>query len=296
MNNSKVIVTLVVGDKYLKTWKKSAEANWRRYAEIHGYDLLCIDRPLDQSDRAMKRSPAWQKCLVLDQPFASDYERVVWIDADILINTASAPSIVEGVPFDKVGAVDAFAGPSREYGMEAVGRAYQYWSSLGWPLIPDTPKNYHTNFGLPPFDHDDVVQTGVMVLSPQHHRELLLKAYYEYEDKGAPFWHYEMRPLSYELLKANAVHWIDGRFNQLWVFYKVLHFPFLVNDVVDWRLTTRIKRRLARSLGVFSHDTGVTCATIAFLNSYFLHFGASMAEMELVDTTTLSWTQCKLHT
>ena len=294
MKHSRLIVTLTLGRKYLETWKRLAEANWRKYANIHGYDLLCIDHPLDGSDRAKKRSPSWQKCLILNQPFSQEYERIVWIDSDILINTAHAPSIVEGVPLDKVGAVDAFSMPAREVCLQAVQRCYEYWAARGGNIVADRPKDYHVNYGLPGFDHDHVVQCGVMVLSPRHHRDLLLKAYYEYEDKGGPEWHYEARPLSYELLKANVVHWIDHRFNQLWMFYKLLHYPFLINLWPDGGITTRIKRKLAALIGLRKQDLEAACANVAFMNSYFLHFGASLDEMELVGTTINSWTQCRL--
>ncbi len=295
MIHSKLIVTLAIGPRYLQAWKRLCESNWRKYADIHGYELLCIDHPLDESDRARRRSPAWQKCLILNQPFSQDYERIVWIDADIVINTALAPSIAEGIPLEKVGAVDAFSMPSREVCLQGLQRCYEYWGASGASVIRDTPKNYHVNYGLPAFDHDQVVQTGVMVLSAQHHRDLLLKTYYEYEDKGGPEWHYEARPLSYELLKANAVHWIDHRFNQLWMFYKLLHYPFLINLLwSDGGITTRIKRKLAALLGLRMQDVETVCANVAFINSYFLHFGASLYEMELVRTTINSWNQCRL--
>ena len=46
-----------------------------------------------------------------------------------------------------------------------------------------------------------IVQTGVMVLSPKHHREVLEHAYHAYEDRG---FNYEMRPLSHEILRAGS--------------------------------------------------------------------------------------------
>jgi hypothetical protein len=107
MGYAKAIVTIALGEKYLTTWRRVCEANWYAYAQKHGYDIVCIDAPLDPSARARQRSPSWQKCLILGQDAIRKYERVVWVDADILINVGAAPSIVEGVPVDKVGAVVA---------------------------------------------------------------------------------------------------------------------------------------------------------------------------------------------
>ena len=102
-----------MGEKYLTTWRRVCEANWHAYAQKYGYDIVCLDAPLDSSARARQRSPSWQKCLILGQDAIRKYERVVWVDADILINVEAAPSIVEGVPADKVGAVEALSRTAR---------------------------------------------------------------------------------------------------------------------------------------------------------------------------------------
>ncbi len=76
MKQSKALVTLAIGEKYLHHWKNFAQNNWQKYADKHGYDLICIDTPLDTSERAQARSPAWQKCLILSQEvdcFNSEY-------------------------------------------------------------------------------------------------------------------------------------------------------------------------------------------------------------------------------
>src|SRR5206468_4184434 len=107
------IVTLTMSARHRALWGAHCRDNWEDYAAPHGYDVICIDRPLDRSDRARRRSPTWQKCLILGQPFAERYERIVWMDSDVLINPA-APSIVDGVPLDRVGAVDEYATPTEE--------------------------------------------------------------------------------------------------------------------------------------------------------------------------------------
>ena len=53
----------------------------------HGFlrNLICIEQPLDDSARAQKRSPCWQKCLILGEESVNKYDRVVWVDADVLM-------------------------------------------------------------------------------------------------------------------------------------------------------------------------------------------------------------------
>src|SRR5437016_12929944 len=85
------LVTLAIGEHYLSNWQKYCAADWQAYAAKHGYDLIVITEPLDRSPRAMARSPAWQKCLVLSQEFARQYHQIVLLDSDIAINAATAP-------------------------------------------------------------------------------------------------------------------------------------------------------------------------------------------------------------
>jgi hypothetical protein len=256
---STAIVTLAVGPGYAERWRRDCAANWGHYAERHGYDVVCLDEPLDVSARARRRSPAWQKCLVLGQPFAADYERIVWIDSDVLINP-SAPPIAAGLAPEKVGAVDEYSTPSREVHRENLRKLYAHWEATGVPFVHnETAREYYEVFGLPG-RFDEVVQTGVMVLSPSHHRDLLERVYETYEDRGAG-WNFEMRPLSWELLDADCVEWLDPRFNYIWGNYKARHFPFLLNHP--------------------AHPHAAEAASRSLRKVFFMHFAGSVSEMRL---------------
>jgi hypothetical protein len=288
MANKKAILTLAIGEKYLADWKRLCQPNWQEYADKHGYDLICIDKPLDNSERAQKRSPAWQKCLILSQDFSANYEQIVWIDSDILINAALAPCIVKDVPVDKIGAVEEWSAPTPELFKQTLERKYEHWGSSA--IVNRTAREVYSNYGLPP-DFDQVVHSGVMVMSPQYHREILEKVYYQYEDKGGGKWNYEFRPLSWELLTAGCVHWIDYRFNAIWSDYLFLNYPFLVNQK-----QSRLLRKLYSVLKVPNGGNKVlrSCVTTAYINSFFLHFAGGTADMELVDLDANSWSDCKL--
>ena len=124
MTNSKAIVTLALGKKYLKEWQQFCQENWQKYADKYGYDVICIDAPLDESNRAIQRSPSWQKCLILSQNWSQNYDRIVWVDADIIISP-EAPCIVQGVPVKKVGAVNLYETPSSEVYAQYLADIYE---------------------------------------------------------------------------------------------------------------------------------------------------------------------------
>ena len=52
---------------------------------------------------------------------------MVWVDADVLINSANAPCIVEGVAVDKVGAAPEWATPNQQLSAEARDRLFETW-------------------------------------------------------------------------------------------------------------------------------------------------------------------------
>lgn len=164
MAMSKAIVTIIVGEKYQRLWQAIARPNWEKYANRYGYQMIVFRDLLDASPIGLHRSPAWQKLLTLGRPELKNVDRVLWLDADILINPA-APDAVESVAVEKVGAVAdqaLLSSPSLatpfavnngwQAGPAALSR--QFYESNGFVA----PSNYHLN-------------SGVWVASPRHHRE-----------------------------------------------------------------------------------------------------------------------------
>jgi hypothetical protein len=255
------LVTLAIGERYLGRWRRRCEPGWRAYAERHGYELRCLTEPLDTSERARSRSPAWQKCLVLEHQELRDFDRVVWVDADVAINPA-APPVVATVPIERVGAVDEYSSPTPELHALLLEKLYAIWDATGHPYVRNpTPADYYSAWDLDP-RFEAVVQTGVMVLSPAHHAELLRRAYDRYEDRGAIL-NYEMRPLSWELLEAGVVEWIDPRFNEIWGSHAALHHPFLIADP--------------------AHESAPAAVRRALESVHFLHFAGSGDALDLVE-------------
>ena len=266
----KALVTLAIGEEYSKEFENLCRKNWQKYCDKYNYELICIKEPLDTSERAQKRSPAWQKCLVLSQNWSKNYDRIVWVDSDILINP-DAPDICDNIPIEKVGATEEYSNPTKSYYNTSLKRCYERWEKQGVNAIANyTPAEFYEKYGLEG-KFDEVVQTGVMVFSPNYHKEILENVYYNYEEKGL---NYEMRPLSYELLDKNLVHWIDNRFNLLWCYHEILHYPFLQN----------IKKSFGNKIFNKYNNVKQNCLQTTFINSYFLHFVGRTKDIYLVNT------------
>jgi hypothetical protein len=210
----KAIVTLTIGSAYEKLFTYYSRDNWQTYCDNFDYELIVITNPLDNSERALKRSSSWQKLLILSQEWSCDYDRIVWVDSDIVVNNIHAYDICSNVPAAKVGAVEMYSIPTREIHDIALDRLYKYWKKHNTPYIDNlTPESYYTKRGIPGAGLTEVVQAGVLVCSPKDHRQIFESVYNNYEDTHGPEWNYELPPISYELLKAHMVHWISPRFN-----------------------------------------------------------------------------------
>jgi hypothetical protein len=290
----KAIVTLAIGKPYEAMFEKYCQPLWSLYAKKHGFDLIVITHHLDDSPRSKSRTPAWQKCLILSDPRVQQYDRVVWVDTDILINPNS-PDVTFGVPLEKIGVVDEAATPHKDDLKLYLERFRQYFYPDESKLVdnstkaPDhamveylkyafNPSAYYNDFGLSG-NFESIVQTGVMVLSPSHHRELLEHVYYNYEDKG-PEWNYEQRPLGYEILKQNQEFWMPTKFNMTWVILKALQYPFLDSP-------STLAERLLTKVGVdFRASLISECMTATFLNNYFLHYaGGKGSDIQYVNVS-----------
>ena len=97
------IVTIVIGADYEETWARLCQDCWRDYARKFDFDLIVIAGPLDTSPRAAARSPAWQKLLILNQPWAQRYERIIWLDSDIIIAPDAQNIALAWGPAEKIG-------------------------------------------------------------------------------------------------------------------------------------------------------------------------------------------------
>jgi hypothetical protein len=276
MSEKNAVVTLTIGGKVSGDFNRNFRPLWETYCSAHGLGLVQIDRPLDDSPRAAARSPSWQKLRVHRVRETEGFDRLAWVDADVMIRP-DAPNIFDAAPPDKVGAVDDFATPTREDHDFVLDGLYRKWDAAGIEYVSNrTPAEFYLNYGIS-CDLDSVVQAGVMVFTPGVHGRLFDHVYNSYEEGATLALNHEMRPLSYELLTAGAVHWINPKFNMQWGYYKTLHYPFLARpaafDMFRWPKVSAYEKVLS------------ACVNAAFRHNFFLHFAGGSKDFRFVNTT-----------
>src|SRR6218665_224686 len=278
MKNKKAIVTIAISEKHRKLWEQYAARSWNLYAEKYGYDIVCITDPLDKSERALKRSPSWQKCLILGHPDVKGYDRVVWLDSDIIINHLSAPCIVSLVDEKLIGAVNAWVFPGFDNYASLHQRMIDYCKHHGMPFF-EVGEKYFIDYGMPAVS-DKAVQGGVLVLTTKLHASLLEDIYNNYEDNRSAHWHYEMRPLSYELITRQLVQWIDLRFNYVLENLKLAKYYNNYPRNYAGRVLRIVRIRTFNYLAPLGIEVWQErMVKQAFESSYFLHFAGNAKEM-----------------
>jgi hypothetical protein len=254
------IVSVVIGEAYEATWRRFCAASWVAYAERIGVDLIVFKDRIDKADLA--RSPAWQKLLIPGLSWMQRYERILWLDSDIIISPG-APDIF------------AYAGPPEKVSLCLDGarlspaEAQIYLERLrGKPLPPDSfdiawraaqHETYRDN-GLPP--HDVQFNTGVMALSPARHKDVFRSVYNSPQVTAL----YEQPHLSHRLLQDDLAHVISPRFN--WGIIESMRL-YVQEDV--------LKGEDPEVIGKLVH----ILLNAEMRNAYFLHFYGAMNLLKL---------------
>jgi hypothetical protein len=248
------IVVVAIGADILTYWRTYCETQCRAYASKCGYDLILVTEPLDRSPRATSRSAAWQKCLVLSQDFSQQYQQIISLDSDIVINPAASPPISDQVPVDHVGGVICGSHIHEDLRCLLAQRVLKQSSDYARGL-----KNWeamqrlaYEHYGLEP-PLTNVVQTGVLVASPLHHRQIFEAVYHAPEQHSSRS--YEQVPLSHALLTSRLFCQVDTRFNSVFHETALVHYPYLFNPQLP------------------QYQFAASCAVqTEFANNFFLHF------------------------
>jgi len=198
----KVLLTVIaITPPYLFLYNNIFRKSHEFYAKKHGYDFRVIENMLDYTvNHATAFS--FQKILVCSQEWSGQYDYIVCIDADILINPDS-PAIHQCVEFgDKIGIVDEKQQPELELREKYDGTGADYYKNSGFYV--------NTRMEL---------NTGVMVFQPRLHGKFLRYIFDKYINGCITTklgYHYEQSVVGYQLIVNNMYKIIPGKFNALW--------------------------------------------------------------------------------
>lgn len=207
-----LLITIAIGEKYLKEYKNLFYESQLKYALKNNYDFKVITDFLDKKIR-YSSTISFNKILVCDQEWSKDYDFIIFIDADILININSPP-IHNYIDYgDCIGIVDEYSQPSKE-------RRLKIQEKMGWEK---SATDYYKLCQLD-IQTDMVFNSGVLVFQPKIHKDFLKNIYDKYVIKSISHprgFHFEQSCIGYEIQKANLFKVIDNKFNSVWGLTKI---------------------------------------------------------------------------
>lgn len=212
MNSEKVLlVTISIGDKYLKIYNKLFKPSQEFYAKKNGYDFKVITDFLDKKYQHYT-TISFNKILVCSQSWSKNYDYIIFVDADIIINN-NAPPIHNFINLgDNIGIADEFSQPNIE--------ARKLFNKKNG--FEKNPQEYYRLSELD-INTDILLNTGVLILQPNKHNEFLKNIYNKYVEKSINHpreFHFEQSCIGYELQKNKKFKILDNKFNAIWILYK----------------------------------------------------------------------------
>ncbi len=269
---SRAIVTLAT-NRYLELWENRCSSNWAHWANNHNYDLIIYKGPIDSSSRALSRSHAWQKLLVMAEPSLLKYETCLWLDSDILINPDSPDPYVNLDP-NKI-AVTHETGSNFSGDCKLLKRSWSWTQEeLASRKGISTPVGYFEGWGLNSKERP-LFNTGTIGFTPKYHQKFLKDIYNNWEEGGIQTLWGEMIPFNIAL-QATTWQVMPNRYNQLvFPFTNATRFatPHQIGKVIDPTLNCHSTEQLVIEL---------------YKKSFFLHFAGCFDLMYEISPKLLS--------
>ena len=207
-----LLVTIAIGEKYLEDYYNLFYESQKNYALKNNYDFKVITDFLDKSFQYYS-TVSFNKILVCNQEWSDDYDFIIFIDADILININSPP-IHNYIDYEGfIGIIDEYSQPSKE-------RRLKIQEKMRWET---NATDYYKLCGFN-IQTDMVFNSGVLVLQPKKHKEFLQNIYKKYIIESITHYRgflYEQTCIGYEIQQINLYIVIDNRFNAIWALTKM---------------------------------------------------------------------------
>jgi hypothetical protein len=206
-----LLATIAIGEQYLQQYNMLFRKSHENYATKHGYDFKIISDYLDKS-LCHVDAITFNKTLVCSQEWSKEYDYIVLIDADVLININSPP-IHTCMDFENyIGIVNEYSQPTNDVRLKIQ-------RMMGWE------SNATEYYKLAQLDIETqmVLNTGVMVFQPKIHCEFLENIYKKYVYNSinhARRYHYEQSCIGYELQKQKKYKIMNNKWNAIWALYK----------------------------------------------------------------------------
>lgn len=148
------------------------------------------------------------KILVCDYNWEKNYDFIIFIDADIIINENTPPIHNEYNFGNKIGVVNQ-SQPTLQARIEGqIHKGYEV-----------TAKDYYKLKSNHDIETEHIINTGVLVIQPKKHKLFLRNIFDKYFNKqigNKNKFHYEQSVIGYEIQKNDMHFFMNMKWNALW--------------------------------------------------------------------------------
>ena len=205
------IATVVIGESYRRHYAQIFQPSVQRYAKRHGYDLLLFDQYLCAPELRHSSTVDFTKLLIPVQPAVQAYERLMVLDADVLIHRDTPP-------FDTL-ELDTGIGIVDEWSQPTPAERLAYQQALG---LETTPRDYYALAGFT-LETSVVLNGGMFICSPAchfHFYEDMVRRRMAAQLHHPRGFHYEQSVLGYELQQAGLNRLLPAAWNRIWPMHR----------------------------------------------------------------------------
>lgn len=252
------LVTHAVGVSYLNNWINNSYPSWKRYAEKHDLGIVVIDEPLPFDGK--KKNVYWDKFLIPSYLSEKSYIRnICYLDTDVVINPSSDDifSVSDLQKINLVSMIRNMPYHNQRFVRQSLAYHRHYFLDSSYPLqsalfMPISEIYRHHNLPVMP----DFACTGVFLLNIAKYSESLKAWYSEVPHDIQTIDNGEQVYLNYFFQDRAKVHWLEYKWQVLWLFEMAHNYAFIYSDISD--------RELIRK-----------CILNSLRNANFLHFAGS---------------------
>jgi len=261
------VVTIALGDDYLKNFKQYSLPTWLNYCEKHDLGIIVFTEPLIDTKSKIWKKANWQKLLIGKLIKQNDLrvDNVCFLDTDILINHFS-PNIFKFYDCDTFGLVSQFENvpfPIFETQKRIAYYRHHFYDKK-YPLdsaLFMTPAKIFQSMNLSVFNN--YACTGLIMFNIEKHSQIMQSWFEKYPSNVESLTGGEEPHLNWEIQNYAKITWLDYKFQAIWLFELAWNYPFLYTDNQN------------------NEDLIKLCVESCLSNNYFLHFAGSWNESEM---------------